>query len=133
MGGILGLALMPVLAVADAPSVERVTSSCEGGPGSGGFGVTVHRDGRIVRWHRPNFFGDPEDVELAPDARRAGEVFSELAAIGFAWVEYAEQGDMICSLETEGDGSHEVSWEYGAADAPQEIRALAQRIRERVE
>ena len=54
----------------------------------------------------------------------------ELDALGFARLQYANSGEMTCSLAARsGEGWHRMTWPPDDPDAPAGIRDLARRIR----
>lgn len=119
----------PAPAPAASPD-DALDSRCEGGPGGGGFGVTVRRSGDIVRWHTPSFHEEPEEFPIGTDAKLAAELFAEADEIGFASIVYSEKGNMTCALRADAAGTmHEVSWPIGSRDAPGRVVSLADRIR----
>ena len=122
------LAMLDCAAANAGPSFDEVTSSCQGGFTGGAYGVTVHRDGRIVRWHTPSFRQDPEEVPMQADPKLATELLEEIDRIGFAAIEHDEKGNMTCTLTArKGEESHTVSWPHGRNAVPA-VREIAVRI-----
>lgn len=125
---VVPFAILHCVAASANPGFIQVTSSCGGGFTGGSYGVTVHADGRIVRWHSPSFHEEPEEAPVKMDAALAGELLAELDRIGFADITHVEKADMTCSLEAhDGEESHVVSWPLGSPSVP-EVQKIANRI-----
>ena len=115
----------------DAPveAGDSISYGCYGGFTGGGGGVTVSRDGTIVRWSKPTY-RDPVERTQTQNREGAMRLFALLEELDFEGIDFNHPHyNKHCSLTLEASGSeHTVSWGHGGFPVPPKIQRIVDEL-----